>query len=131
MRIDEYFAEVAEVIEQCPFAYSSTVTYDRRSTHEGFLRGEIYFVDGSQLHIREFVSTGDVLSRLIYAYHFVDAASTLVFRYDNTPHHRKLNLRTFPHHKHEGSESRVAASPAPTLSEVLQEISAIIQIPGA
>jgi ribosomal protein L17 len=46
-------------------------------------------------------------------------------QYDNTGHHRKLNLSTFPHHKHDGSETNVIASDAPALAEVLQEIGSI------
>ena len=28
---------------------SSSMTYDKRGTHEGYIRGEIYFVDASVL----------------------------------------------------------------------------------
>jgi Family of unknown function (DUF6516) len=51
-----------------------------------------------------------------------------IFRYDNTGHHQKLNLPTFPHHKDEGSEGNVIASNAPIFAEVLQEIEAILEI---
>src|SRR5215475_3294360 len=30
-----------------------TITYDKRSTYIGFIRGSIYFLDGSLLHLRE------------------------------------------------------------------------------
>ncbi len=56
------------------------------------------------------------------------AAQELVFRYDNTGHHRQLNLPTYPHHKHEGNETYVTASPAPDLSAVLQEIETHINL---
>jgi len=51
-----------------------------------------------------------------------------VFRYDNTGHHKKLNLPTYPHHKHEGDENNVVASPAPDLVAVLIEIEALVQL---
>ena len=31
------------------------ITYDKRSTSTGFIRGSIYFLEGSLLHLREFV----------------------------------------------------------------------------
>ena len=58
------------------------------------------------------------------------AAQQLAFRYDNTGHHQKLNLPTYPHHKHVGSEENVTASNAPDLVAVLQEIQTLIQPPS-
>ncbi|WP_293130943.1 DUF6516 family protein [Okeania sp. SIO3I5] len=52
----------------------------------------------------------------------MDAGNNLIFRYDDTEHHQDLNLPTFPHHKHEGSEDNIISSNTPTLAEVLQEI---------
>jgi len=108
---------------------SSSVTYDKRSTHEGFIRGEVYFVDGSMLHLREFVDAETTLDRLTYVYQYMDSTQQLVFRYDNTGHHRKLDLLTYPHHKHEGREDNVVASPAPNLATVLSEIETLVQLP--
>lgn len=52
----------------------------------------------------------------------MDEKNQLVFRYDNAPHHQKLNLYSFPDHKHDGSEDNITASNAPNLSDVLREI---------
>jgi len=98
------------------------VTYDKRATHEGLIRGDIYFVDDSILHLREFVDVESTIDRLMYVYHYLDSSKNLVFRYDNTGHHKKLNLPTHPHHKHQGSEDNVIASQAPNLPDVLNEI---------
>jgi hypothetical protein len=59
----------------------------------------------------------------------MDANHGLIFRYDNTGHHKKLNLATYPHHKHEGTEDRVLSSAAPTLAEVLLEIEHLVDLP--
>jgi len=56
----------------------------------------------------------------MYAYHYQTPDGIMIFRYDNTPHFP--NLATFPHHKHEGSESNVIASVAKDISAVLNEI---------
>jgi len=66
--------------------------------------------------------------RYTYAYQY-QRGDELVFRYDNTEHHRKLKLPTFPHHKHDGSETNVIAAQAPTLAAVLEEIENLLNIP--
>ena len=108
---------------------SSSITYDKRSTHEGFVRGEIYFVDASVLHLREFVDVETIVERLLYVYQYMDAHKQLRFRYDNTGHHKQLNLPTYPHHKHEGNDQRVVASLAPDCAAVLGEVEALVQLP--
>ncbi len=61
----------------------------------------------------------------MYSYQYMDTENNLIFRYDNTEHHRKLNLPTFPHHKHDGREDNVVSSDAPFLADVLKEIEKI------
>ncbi|MBE7550739.1 MAG: hypothetical protein HS126_06645 [Anaerolineales bacterium] len=58
----------------------------------------------------------------------MSAAKMLIFRYDNTGHHKKLNLPTYPHHKHDGDQNNVIASPAPDLVTVLNEIERSIRL---
>ncbi len=103
LRIETYFQQIRDTIDACPVIQSSRISFDKRSTHEGFIRGELYFADDSVLHLREFVDVESNLDRLTYVYQYMDTSHRLVFRYDNTGHHRKLNLPTYPHHKHQGS----------------------------
>ncbi len=128
MRIEAYFQQIRDLIDVCPVVQSSSIAYDKRSTHEGFIRGELYFIDGSILHVREFVDVEMALDRLMYVYQYLDAAQTLVFRYDNTGHHKKLDLPTHPHHKHEAEEDNVIAAAAPDLAAVLNEVEALIRL---
>ncbi|MGC9336228.1 MAG: toxin-antitoxin system TumE family protein [Anaerolineae bacterium] len=128
MRIEAYFDQIGTLIEACPVVQSFNITYDKRSTYEGFIRGEVYFVDGSMLHLREFVDVEVTPERLTYVYQYMNASLLLSFRYDNTGHHRKLDLPTYPHHKHEGSEDNVTAASAPKLAEVLAEIESLIEL---
>lgn len=127
MRIEAYFPQVREVVDNSPTVQASNITYDKRSTYEGFIRGEVYFIDGSMLHLREFVDAETAPERLAYVYQYMDSAQQLVFRYDNTGHHKKLNLSTYPHHKHDNSEDNIIPSSAPDLAAVLDEIEAQIQ----
>jgi hypothetical protein len=125
--VDDYFKVIREVVEACPAVHSSSITYDKRTTYEGFIKGVILFVDGSVLHLREFIDVEVEINRYMYAYHY-QRNDKLIFRYDNTEHHRKLNLVTFPHHKHEGDEANVITSPAPNLVDVLTEIENLLNI---
>jgi hypothetical protein len=127
LQIEAYFRQIRKAIDACPVIQAFNLTYDKRSTYEGFVRGEVYFVDGSVLHVREFVDVEVTSDRLTYVYHYMDSTQQLVFRYDNTGHHRQLDLSTYPHHKHDGREDKVTTSPAPDLSAVLNEIEELIQ----
>ena len=82
------------------------------------------FYDGSRLLIVEEVervSSRDV-RRVAYKFHYQQTDGTLVFRYDDSPHHPHLS--TFPHHKHAGDSIIEAAVPG--LADVLREIDALI-----
>jgi hypothetical protein len=72
LRIEVYFRQVRRVIETCPVVQTFNVTYDKRSTYEGFIRGEIHFVDGSILHLREFVDAERAPERLTYVYQYYE-----------------------------------------------------------
>ncbi len=78
------------------------------------------FFDDSLLLIEEQVEEqpNQTIQKLRYKYHYQDAKSHLIFRYDNVPHHP--SIESFPHHKHE--ESKIIASEPIDLSQVLQEI---------
>ena len=127
MQIEAYFQQIETTIATCSQLISFTLDCEKRDTYEGFVRAEIEFTDGSMLRVREFVSVEISIERDMYAYQYMNARNVLIFRYDNTPHHKKLNLATYPNHKHDGSEEKVTISPAPTISEVLQEITARIE----
>ncbi|NUM77260.1 hypothetical protein HUU40_23125 [candidate division KSB1 bacterium] len=129
MRIETYFQQLQQTIEACVAVQSFKLTYDKRSTHTGFVRGEIYFFDGSILHLREFADVEFTLDRLMYTYHYIDHKNKFVFRYDNTGHHKDLK-DTFPHHKHDGGTGQTIASTAPNLNAVLQEIETRLILPS-
>jgi len=81
------------------------------------------FYDNSQLQIMEkLVVEAFALLKTRYAYHYQQADATLVFRYDNAPHHPEVE--THPHHKHIGAV--VVSCAPPDISEVLREIDKIL-----
>lgn len=94
-----------------------TLQVDQRSSTQGFIAGSLQFDNGSVLHFREFVNTSRVETKTMYVYHYQDADSKLIFRYDNAIHKPALPQ---PEHKH--TPSSVEVSRAPTLVEVLDQI---------
>lgn len=83
MKIEDYFKEIQTVINSCPVVQLTNVTYEKRGTYEGFIRGELYFADGSFLHFREFIDVETALDRLMYAYQYINNSKDFIFRYDN------------------------------------------------
>jgi Family of unknown function (DUF6516) len=129
LRIEAYFQQwMRDIIEACPVVQSSSVSFDKRSTCEGHVRAELYFVDGSVLHVREYLDVETTVDRFMYVYQYVDPSGGLVFRYDNTGHHKKQSLATYPHHKYEGSDQNVLDSSAPNRETVLGEIEGWVPI---
>ena len=129
MRIDAYFQQGQQCIAQSSFIQLSTMNYEKWGTYEGFIRGELSCIDGSVLHLREFLDVETTVERLMYAYQYMAPDGNLLFRYDNTEHHKKLELSTYPHHKHDGSETCVIASDGPELTDILEEIELLIMLP--
>jgi hypothetical protein len=121
--IEDYFRQVEALITGTGIVHSSSLTYDKRSTYIGFIRGSVYFLDSSVLHLREFVNVQHGVERYVYAYHYQRSDSMFVFSYDNTPHFS--TLPTFPHHNHEGTELMVASASPEHLQAVLTEIEAL------
>ena len=122
MLLNEYFRQIQILVDRCAIVQESNIVYEVRSYDRGFVYGELTLTNGNILAVREFVKTTSIVDREMYTYQYMTTENQLVFRYDNTGHHRKLNLSTFPHRKHDRSETNVIASAAPNLAEVRQEI---------
>ena len=129
MRIEEYFLKIKKFLEFSPIVHLSNITYEKRGTHEGFIRGRLQFLDNSILDWREFIDVEIIEDRLMYVYQYMDPSNKILFRYDNTGHHKKLGLPTYPHHKHEGIEDNVIPAKAMDLAAVLQEIESLVKLP--
>ncbi len=94
------------------------------AVHRTSLRGQIVgglrFYDGALLEFEEILEVRGArqIVKTYYKYHYQRADGTLIFRYDNAPHHREVS--TFPDHVH--IEGRVEAAEPPDLSDVLHRI---------
>ncbi len=124
--IDDYFRELANLLKSSRIIRLHQVTQDKRERDSGYVRGDIFFADGSLLHFRELVNTEFGVQRISYTYHYQRADGTFVFRYDDSEHYPDLS--NFPHHKHAGDESYVTSATPPDLASVLKEIESLIAV---
>ncbi|MFN6143046.1 MAG: DUF6516 family protein [Pseudanabaena sp.] len=127
MLIEEYFARIRNFLNGLAIVQKFELETEARADYIGFIRVIVYFQDGTILHIREFVDVELSIDRGKYSYQYMDQDDRLIFRYDNAPHHQKLNISTFPHHKHQQQENNIVSSNAPFIEEICQEIEQIIK----
>jgi hypothetical protein len=70
LRIENYFERVRQTLDDCLIIQSFNIAYDKRGSHEGFIHGQVYFLDGSILYLREYVDVETNLDRIVYAYQY-------------------------------------------------------------
>jgi len=122
--IEQYAHRMLQTIAGSPIVAASSVLLDKRTARSGLIRGDLTMLDGSRLYFRELVDAGNIAARQMYSYHYQSETGTLIFRYDDTPHHRHLS--SFPHHKHADTEKNVIAALPPDLAQILREIESIV-----
>lgn len=79
-----------------------------------FADGKIVFFDNTILEFTESITP----ERSRYRYQYMRADGSLIFRYDNVPHHPEVS--TFPDHKH--YHNKVVESSSVSLKQVVEEI---------
>jgi len=79
-----------------------------------FVDGKIVFFDNTILEFTESITP----ERFKYRYQYMKADGSLIFRYDNVPHHPEIS--TFPDHKH--YQNKILDSSPADLKQVVEEI---------
>ncbi len=130
MTIIGYLSAVKERLLTDPIVSDFHILRERTSLSDGYLRVRLILADNTWLEFSEYVQHSldkethlersrkvDVIT---YSYHWANADSKLVKRWDNTPHFP--NLANFPHHIHIGSTGKVIAGQPMSIFMVLDEI---------
>jgi len=96
------------------------------SPYTGVAEGEVFFVEGFRLRVREEL---DFEARLITAYGYeVYRGEERLYWYDDFPHPDDPTLAsTFPHHKHVPPDIRHNRIPAPEMSFARPNLPAVLQ----
>ena len=105
-------------IDDYGFAESIEIKVEIRAAKQAEAKAKIVLVDGSVLHIREYVDAEYKVEIISYAYQYQDEKGKLIFRYDNARHKPELG---FKDHKH-FNDGSIAQSTMPDLSDVVDEV---------
>src|SRR5215470_17076370 len=116
--------EIAESFSR-PNVKSSTVAVWSDSPYTGVAEGEVVFVNGLRLRMREEV---DFDAGIIISYGYeVYRGEERLYWYDDFPHPNDPTLAlTFPHHKHVPPDIKHHRIPAPELSYNRPNLPALI-----
>ena len=122
MTIDAYLEAMKERFVTDPLVTQCQVIRERSTLMDGYLRARLMLADGSQLELSEYMhrsSAGEIVV-ITYSYHWADAHSQLITRWDNTPH--LPDLPGFPDHIHDGATGQVTPGQPMSIFSVLDEI---------
>ncbi len=120
--ISEYFKDFTQIVSEQDFIESSEIRTRKLNDFLGVIEAKIVFETGI-LHVLEVIIFSDnKTNKKKYKYHFQKLDNSLIFRYDNAPHHH--NSASFPHHKHFKSE--IFESREPDISQILSEIKTML-----
>ncbi len=121
--ITEYFVRFDEIISKVDFITGSEIQKRKINDFLGIIEGKI-IVEDKTLDILEVIKVTDQqLSRTKYKYHFQNSDNSLIFRYDNAPHHKEID--SFLHHLH--LPEKITACNEPDLLQILSAINKICE----
>ncbi len=104
--IDEHLDEIEKIIKDDHLVIFSDFQRICTSQNTAYIKAKIMFIDNSFLSIFHHVHDENGLFSFDYRYHYMDSKNTMIFRYDNAPHHPEV--QSFPHHKaYHGRNKRI------------------------
>ena len=123
--LHDYLDRVIDVLVAAGSTAIEERTVRRLSGSLADLRAAIRFYDRSYLSVwmRVRISRSN-LSLQRYAFHYMTADRTTIFRYDNSDYHP--GGEHDPHHKHIGASERVIGCPQPSVAQIRDEIAAYL-----
>jgi hypothetical protein len=116
MNLERRLRDIQVALKQADwFSTEEHVDYDvDLSSGVLFINGKVIFFNDTILEFTESITP----DRHRYRYQYMNIDGSLIFRYDNVPHHREI--ATFPHHKH--YPEKVIKSRSVNLRQVIEEI---------
>jgi hypothetical protein len=100
-----------------------SIDFDEITDTIGYIKGKLELINGSELFFFEFIEIQNNVPVLIkYKYQWQSSEGSLLYRWDNAPHHREIN--TFPDHVH--YPKGVFPSPAMNMELILDKLDKIL-----
>ena len=108
----ELFRQAVEKVEDYGYAESIEINEEIRPNKQAVI------IDGSVLHIKEYIDAKYTIQKVSYAYQYQNRDGDLIFRYDNAIHRPALE---FKEHKHIKGGVIIEAI-LPDVSDILDEV---------
>ncbi len=96
MSLHEYlqtFREAIDKIDRYGYADSISFNQELRAGKQALLKVTVILVDGSSLHIKEYIDSMYGIEIVSYGYQYQDINGSLHFRYDNARHKPDLQFK--------------------------------------
>jgi hypothetical protein len=107
-----------EKLEDYGFSESLEIKEEIRANKQAVITANVVLINGSSLHIKEYIDARFKIERINYAYHYQDSGGKCLFRYDNAVHRPPLG---FDEHKHT-KDGTVIEATLPEISDLVDEI---------
>jgi len=114
----ELFRRSVVKLENYGYTESIEIEEEIRPNKQAIIKANIVLVDGSVLHIKEYIDAKYKIEKVSYAYQYQDRNGGLIFRYDNAVHRPALG---FKEHKHTKDGGIIEAS-LPDTSDIIDEV---------
>ena len=92
--------KILNLLNNSRIVFESKILDFKQGENFSYIKAKAKLYNETFLHIKIYTSDQEYF----YSFHWQDAASNLIIRWDNSPHHYKID--TFPHHKHIGEKIR-------------------------
>ncbi|MFH0724745.1 MAG: DUF6516 family protein [Pseudomonadota bacterium] len=112
------FHRALEKFDDYGFAESIDIKEERRAAKQAVIKSDIALVDGSVLHIKEYIDAKYDIEKISYAYQYQSRDGKLIFKYDNARHRPDLG---FSNHKHLDDGTIIRTS-LPDIFDVVDEV---------
>lgn len=112
------FRQGMEKLARYGYAESIEIGEEIRAGEQAIIKAKVILIDGSILHIKEYIDAKYRVEKLSYGYQYQDRYGELLFRYDNAVHKPPLRFRE---HKHTRNGAIIEAS-APSISDLIDEV---------
>jgi len=114
----ELFRRSVGKLENYGYTESIEIKQEIRPNKQAIIKANIVLVDGSLLHIKEYIDAKYKIEKVSYAYQYQDRNGGLIFRYDNAVHRPALGCKE---HKHTKDGVIIEAS-LPDTSDIIDEV---------
>jgi len=121
MQLNEYlerFRKGLETLESYGYTESVVIKEEIRPNKQAVLNAKVVLLNGSVLHIKEYIDGKYGIDRVSYAYQYQDRNGNHIFRYDNAAHKPDLGFKA---HKHSAGR-KVESADLPDVFDLINEI---------